>query len=114
MICHVCSQDKPKARFDLELTSKTYGICKGCRQQASRLRANPLEGPRHTDQYRTCYICEQRKPIQIVDGRTGPKSGFTYRASNGSWYSACKACNKGVFGARSKAKKAQQTNKGSK
>ena len=105
MNCHVCSKDKPESQIDLDFQSRTYGICKTCVKSIHAKRANAVAGPRHTETYRTCYICEQRKPIEVVDGKTGPNSGFTYRASKGNWYSACKACNRYVLSARSRAKK---------
>lgn len=105
MYCHVCNKDKPESQIDLDFESRTYGICKACVKSIHAKRANAVAGPRHTETYRTCYICEQRKPIEVVDGKTGPNSGFTYRASKGNWYSACKACNRHVLSAKSRAKK---------
>lgn len=44
--------------------------------------------PRHTDTHRTCYRCEKLNRPAVH-----PVAEFT-RRSNGTYFSACKACNK--------------------
>jgi 5-methylcytosine-specific restriction endonuclease McrA len=50
----------------------------------------------HTDTHRTCYKCGELQPI----------SSFTLR-SDGTYYSACKDCNRNVFKQTRRARKMQ-------
>ena len=89
--CPRCGTDDHPRRID-GIDDKHYGFCRGC---AYAVRRQP-EGKKltHGDAERTCYLCR----------RTMDTANFTKRSS-GSYFSACKECNKWSLSARSRAKK---------
>lgn len=58
--------------------------------------------PRHTDTHRTCYRCEKLgRPARH------PVAEFTQR-SNGTFFSACKACNREMGAERRAAERLER------
>lgn len=55
--------------------------------------------PRHTETHRTCYRCEK-----LGRPAVHPVAEFT-RRSNGTYFSACRACNREMGAERRAAKK---------
>lgn len=92
--CYRCGVDKSDDAFIRRVDDRYYRMCRVCvaevlhvRDGRSRLRLD------HTDTHRTCYLCRRVLPV----------TSFT-RRSNGSYFSACKECNRHVFAARRRAR----------
>jgi hypothetical protein len=93
-MCYRCGERKSAALFTRRIDDRHYRMCQACVSEI--LAARPSGGRErlaHTATHRTCYLC--RRVLSVAD--------FT-RRSNGSYFSACKACNRHVFAARRRAR----------
>jgi hypothetical protein len=92
--CYRCEKDKPEAQFVCSIEEPGYNKCRTCVSEIEALKAT---GSRfaNTETHRGCYMCMRVLPVER----------FT-RRSTGTYFSACKDCNKHVFGPRQRAKKA--------
>jgi 5-methylcytosine-specific restriction endonuclease McrA len=93
--CYRCNQERPLTDFILKKNNHRYDMCSPC---LSEILKGSVARPKkerlsHTATERTCYLCRQRKPNR----------DFT-RRSNGTYFSACKACNINVFAHRRRAR----------
>ncbi|WP_085985170.1 HNH endonuclease [Microvirga lotononidis] len=68
-------------------------MCRHCLTEILRNRTGGKQRLPHTETHRTCYLCR----------RVLPNSGFT-RRSKGTYFSACKECNRHVFAQRRRAR----------
>ncbi|WP_242333085.1 HNH endonuclease [Anaeromyxobacter sp. SG66] len=95
--CYRCRRERPVSDFIEKKNGMTYGMCSPC---LSDILTAPREGKKirlpHTATERICYLCK----------RTLPNGAFT-RRSNGTYFSACKDCNKNVFAHRRRARMAE-------
>lgn len=85
--CYVCKEEKPLSSFSLRRDGRHYRMCGACLSKS--LEKKSLGTRRkllHNDTHRTCYKCSRVLPCEQ----------FTKRA-NGSFFSACKECNKYEF-----------------
>lgn len=92
--CYRCRQIKPPEQFIQRVDDRYYRMCRACVSEVLVVRAG--SGRRrllHTASHRTCYLCERLLPV----------GEFTRRA-NGSYFSACKDCNRHVFAQRRRAR----------
>src|SRR5688572_8186704 len=87
--CYRCGHDRAKDAFIQRVDDRHYGMCSECLSEILTKRSKGKQRLSHTDTHRTCYLC--RKVL--------PRSEFTQR-SNGTFFSACKDCNKHVFAQR--------------
>lgn len=100
--CYRCSAERPVADFIAKKNGRSYDMCSSCLSEilttaaAERRGGLRRERLRHTASHRTCYLC--RRFLANAD--------FT-RRSNGSFFSACKDCNKNVFAHRRRARLAE-------
>jgi 5-methylcytosine-specific restriction endonuclease McrA len=93
--CYRCHREQPRAGFITKKNGTLYGMCSQC---LSEILAGAASGRRktrlpHTTVDRICYLCQRRLPNRE----------FT-RRSNGTYFSACKECNKNVFAHRRRAR----------
>ena len=92
--CYRCGLTKPPDAFILRVDDRHYRMCRVC---VTEILSQRNEGRKqrlpHTATHRICYLCR----------RTLPNDGFT-RRYNGSYFSACKECNRHVFGQRRRAR----------
>ena len=87
MICYLCNIDKTIEDFIVRKDGLRYKMCKSCNLEVQKKRLeNKGKRLNHTDEHRTCYKCM----------RLLPNKEFTRRAT-GTYYSACKDCNKYEF-----------------
>ena len=87
MICYLCNNDKDENEFIIRKDGLRYKMCKICNEDVQKKRLeNKGKRLKHTDKGRTCYKCM----------RFLPTSNFTRRAT-GTFFSACKECNKFEF-----------------
>lgn len=92
--CYRCGFWRPIAAFTQRVDDRHYSMCRICvseiltRNSDSRKQRLP-----HTATQRVCYLCR----------RTLAADRFTQR-SNGSYFSACKECNRHVFAQRRRAR----------
>ena len=92
--CYRCGVSKPLGAFMQRIDDRHYSMCRVCvseiltRRGSTRKQRLP-----HTSTDRVCYLCR----------RTLPNAAFT-RRSNGSYFSACKECNRHVFAQRRRAR----------
>src|SRR6185503_16040822 len=70
-----------------------YGMSSHCLSEILTKRSGSKRRLPHTATHRICYLCR----------RTLPYSEFTQR-SNGTFFSACKDCNRHVFAQRRRAR----------
>lgn len=93
--CYRCRVSRPLDQFIHKKNGALYDMCSPCLSEI--LGAARKEGPRqrlvHTATERTCYLC----------GQVRPNAEFTQR-TNGTFFSACKDCNKNVFAHRRRAR----------
>lgn len=91
--CYRCGVVRPVDAFTTRVDDRHFRMCRSCVSEV--LLARPVKKERlpHTDTHRICYLC--RRTLPIVD--------FT-RRSNGTFFSACKSCNRNVFGQRRRAR----------
>lgn len=86
-ICYLCNKKKSLDNFILRKDGLYYQMCKTCNQKVQNKKLkNKTKKLKHTNTYRTCYKCM----------RFLLSNQFTKR-SNGSFFSACKECNKYEF-----------------
>ncbi len=85
--CYLCLVTKPLTDFILRKDGIRYRMCKNCNEKVQKKKLeNTGKRLKHTSTHRTCYKCMR---FQI-------KENYTQR-SNGSFFSACKECNKYEF-----------------
>jgi hypothetical protein len=92
--CYRCGQEKPINEFIQRIDDRYYRMCRACVSEI--LTQRPTEQRQrlhHTDTHRTCYLCRRVLPV----------NQFT-RRSNGTYFSACKECNRHVFAQRRRAR----------
>jgi 5-methylcytosine-specific restriction endonuclease McrA len=93
--CYRCRKDRPESDFIQKSNGKSYDMCSPCLNEI--LTEGGSRGPKqrlvHTETDRTCYMCR----------RVQPNNCFTQR-SNGTFYSACKDCNRNVFAHQRRAR----------
>lgn len=95
--CYRCRTKRPLADFIAKSNGTTYDMCSPCLSEILRAgRSSKRERLQHTATTRTCYLCR----------RILPSNQFT-RRSNGTYFSACKDCNKNVFAHRRRARLAE-------
>src|SRR5947207_2561068 len=87
-MCYRCSQLRSADAFVTQVADRHYGMCRACLAEVMLARGPGAIKRRltHTDTERECYLCRRILPID----------GFT-RRRNGTFFSACKACNRNVF-----------------
>ena len=87
MFCYLCKCDKDETEFIKRKDGLRYKMCKVCNEDVQKKKLDN-KGRRlyHTDTARTCYKCM----------RFLPTNNFTRRAT-GTYFSACKECNKYEF-----------------
>ena len=92
--CYRCEKLKPLSAFTARVDERHYNMCRACvseilaRRPGTRKQRLP-----HTSTERICYLCRRHLP----------NSSFT-RRSNGTFFSACKECNRHVFAQRRRAR----------
>lgn len=92
--CYRCREEKPLASFIRRVDDRYYNMCSGCLGEILLARSGrPRTRLAHTDTERTCYLCRRALPV----------AAFT-RRTNGTFFSACKDCNKNVFAHRRRAR----------
>jgi hypothetical protein len=91
--CYRCHQVKPLDAFVQRVDDRHYRMCRACVSEILASRGGRKERLPHTTDDRVCYLCRRRLP----------NTEFT-RRSNGTYFSACKACNRHVFGQRRRAR----------
>jgi len=93
--CYRCRNDRPLTDFIAKRNGETYDMCSLCLHDI--LTEGGQRGKKerlpHTPTHRVCYLCRQTKP----------NDAFT-RRTNGTYFSACKACNINVFAHRRRAR----------
>ena len=93
-VCYRCGIEKPQAAFIRRVDDKYYNMCRTC---VSKImlpsRKRKRQRLKHTVTHRTCYLCRRFLPV----------GEFTQR-SNGTYFSACKDCNRHVFAQRRRAR----------
>ena len=93
-ICYRCKVEKPLSAFILRVDYQYYNMCRECVSEILlQTRTRKREALTHTATHRTCYLCRR---LLLLDQ-------FTHR-SNGTYFSACKDCNKHVFAQRRRAR----------
>ncbi len=92
--CYRCGQVKPLSAFVERVDDRHYRMCRACVSEILLKRPpGKREKLTHTDTHRTCYLCRRILPVDQ----------FT-RRSNGTYFSACKDCNRHVFAQRRRAR----------
>ena len=91
--CYLCKKDKEIEEFTLRKDGLRYQMCKLCNLDVQKRKKGNKGKLRHTDSSRTCYKCE----------RFLPNNQFTLRSS-GTYFSACKECNKYEFSHRRRSR----------
>jgi hypothetical protein len=92
--CYRCWQLKPAEAFTRRIDDRHYAMCRACVSEIITTRNGPKKRRlSHTALERICYLCR----------RTLPNGQFTKR-SNGTYFSACKDCNRHVFAQRRRAR----------
>jgi hypothetical protein len=93
-ICYRCDLEKFLKAFIQRIDNRYYNMYRACVSEIMlQLQSNKKERLRHTETHRTCYLCR----------RFLSKEQFT-RRSNGTYFSACKECNRHVFAQRRRAR----------
>ena len=87
MICYLCKSEKNEDEFILRKDGLRYKMCMDCNEEVQKKKLEN-KGKRlfHTEKDRTCYKCMRFLPV----------TNFT-RRSTGTYFSACKECNKYEF-----------------
>jgi len=83
----------PDSDLVTDTDDRHFGLCTICSAALKNLAGDTRPRFKHTETERICYLCR----------RTLPTDRFT-RRSSGTYFSACKDCNKYVFSARRRAK----------
>src|SRR6476620_2446714 len=93
-VCYLCKLRRPVSDFTETVDQRHYRMCRSCVSGILNKRAKAGRTLlQHTATDRTCYLCR----------RVLPNGGFT-RRSNGTYFSACKDCNRHVFAQRRRAR----------
>lgn len=93
-VCYRCGMEKPLIEFIRRIDNRYYNMCKSCVSEIMLIsRSRKRQKLKHTETQRTCYLCN----------RFLPNAEFT-RRSNGTYFSACKSCNRHVFAQRRRAR----------
>jgi len=93
-ICYRCGIEKLLTAFILRMDDRYYNMCRECVSEILlQARTYEREVLTHTATHRTCYLCRRLLPL----------CQFT-RRSTGSYFSACKDCNKHVFAQKRRAR----------
>ncbi len=95
-VCYRCRVDRPLVLFIMKSNGRPYDMCSPCLSEILAMATR--DGGKkarlaHTATHRICYLCR----------RTLPNVSFT-RRSKGTYFSACKDCNKNVFAHRRRAR----------
>ena len=92
--CYLCKQSKRLDEFILRIDNTYYNMCKQCVSEImEKSKSAKKQKLKHTETHRTCYLC-----VRLL-----PNKDFT-RRKVGTYYSACKECNKYVFQHRRRAR----------
>ena len=92
--CYLCEVTKPISDFIQRIDSRYYRMCRTCFSAVLKKRdGEKSRRLKHTKTHRTCYLCRRFLPV----------NQFT-RRKTGTYFSACKDCNKNVFGPRRRAR----------
>ena len=91
--CYLCKVPKPLSRFIQKRDSTYYNMCRSCFSEILLRKSKGKKRLHHTATRRTCYLCR----------RFLSANSFTRRAT-GTYFSACKDCNKNVFQHRRRAR----------
>lgn len=94
-MCYRCNVERPMDDFVHRIDDRYYRMCKDCVSVVLKRSGSLQKRERlsHTTTHRTCYLCRRVLPVE----------SFT-RRSNGTYFSACKECNRHVFGQRRRAR----------
>jgi hypothetical protein len=92
-LCYLCKVDKSRDHFIHKRNSTHYNMCRSCLSEVILRKSKGKKRLHHTEIERTCYLCRRFLPV----------SDFTRRAT-GTYFSACKDCNKNVFAQRRRAR----------
>jgi 5-methylcytosine-specific restriction endonuclease McrA len=92
-VCYRCKTKKPFSAFTQRVDDRHYNMCRACVSEILLPHTGKKERLHHTETHRTCYLCRRLLPV----------ASFTCR-SNGSYFSACKDCNRHVFAQRRRAR----------
>lgn len=94
-VCYRCGEERPLAAFTRRVDDRHYNMCRPCVSEilTTARRGRKRVRLHHTETDRTCYLCRRFLPVDE----------FT-RRSNGTYFSACKDCNRHVFGQRRRAR----------
>jgi hypothetical protein len=89
-LCYRCRQPQPPSAFIQKRNGASDDMCSSCLSEIlTRTDRPPKTRLPHTPTTRICYLCRRQLP----------NAAFT-RRSNGTYISACKACNVNVFAHR--------------
>ena len=91
--CYLCGALRAPEEFTETREKRHYRMCRECVSSVLRKRGSGKTRLPHTLTDRTCYLCR----------RVLPNASFT-RRSNGTYFSACKECNRHVFAQRRRAR----------
>lgn len=92
-VCYRCRVPRDVTAFIRKRNGQRYEMCSVCLSEVLRPERNePKARLRHTASHRTCYLCR----------RILPNDRFTRRTA-GTFFSACKDCNRNVFAQRRRA-----------
>ena len=91
--CYRCGRVQPLAAFTRRVDDRHYNMCRPCVTEILTRRLIKRGRLPHTATERICYLCD----------RTLAVARFT-RRSNGTYFSACKDCNRHVFAQRRRAR----------
>ena len=85
--CYLCKKSKHLNNFIKRKDNTYYKMCKECNEHVQRKKLE-TKGKRlkHTDSHRTCYKCMRFLGVNRFTKRT-----------TGTYFSACKECNKYEF-----------------
>ena len=91
--CYLCKADKALDNFIKKRNNTHYNMCRSCLSEVLLKKSKGKKRLHHTVTARTCYLCRRFLPV----------SEFTRRAT-GTYFSACKDCNRNVFAQRRRAR----------
>lgn len=92
--CYRCGIEKPQEAFTQRIDDRHYSMCRTCVSEIlTRRDGTKKTRLQHTDTHRICYLCRRTLPVE----------SFT-RRSDGTYFSACKDCNRHVFAQRRRAR----------
>lgn len=92
--CYRCRTSKRLSGFTQRRDGRFYDMCRTCvREILSRRPCSTRTRLQHSQTHRTCYLCT----------RSLPNSQFT-RRTTGTYFSACRDCNRLVFAQRRRAR----------